>query len=336
MTTEHESPAFEDLQQAAQWFAVLQDSAVSSEERLNWQQWLDSGPRQQAAWDQVIAVAGVFAGAAVPLARQVLEQRPAISRQRRNVMRALLIAPATGLAGWTGWSVSRSTAWRGWVAEHRTDTGERRSIRLADGSQLMLNTATGLDVDFSQALRRLVLHRGEMLVSSGRDPASPSRPLVVDVLPGRLTALGTRFSVRYEEDGAVGVEVYEGAVQLTPNNAAESLVVPAGRKAWLRSDGAEPRPGETGDSPDWQRGMLVADSMRLEDFIAELRRYRGGYLACAPEVADLRIVGSYPLADTDRILSALQATLPVHVRQPMPWWTVVEANPGTAAQASRR
>ena len=332
MTTEPETPAFADLQQAAQWFAVLQGSAVTAEERLHWQQWVDSGPGQRAAWDRVQSVAGVFAGAAHPLARQVLEQRPVLSRQRRNVLRALVVAPAAGIAGWTA---SRSVPWRGWIATHRTDTGEQRLVGLADGSELVLNTATAVDVDFSQSLRRIVLHRGELLITSGRDPATPPRPLVVDVQPGRLTALGTRFSVRYAEGGAVSVEVYEGAVRLAPNDAGEALVVPAGRKAWLRSDGAEARSGEAGLWPDWQRGVLVADRMRLGDFIAELGRYRRGYLACAPDIADLRIVGSYPLADTDRILSALQATLPVAVRQPLPWWTVVEARPGTAAPAGR-
>ncbi|KAG1069902.1 hypothetical protein G6F40_017608 [Rhizopus arrhizus] len=63
--------------------------------------------------------------------------------------------------------------------------------------------------------------------------------------------------------------------------------------------------------------------MRLGDFIAELSRYRRGYLGCAPEVADLRIVGAYAVGDTDRVLAALAATLPVRVRATMPWWVVV-------------
>ncbi|MNT56173.1 fec operon regulator FecR [compost metagenome] len=63
--------------------------------------------------------------------------------------------------------------------------------------------------------------------------------------------------------------------------------------------------------------------MRLGDFIAEVSRYRRGYLACAPEVADLRIVGAYALADTDRVLAALADTLPVRIQATMPWWVTV-------------
>jgi len=58
--------------------------------------------------------------------------------------------------------------------------------------------------------------------------------------------------------------------------------------------------------------------------VAELSRYRRGYLGCAPEIADLRIVGTYSTTDTTQALATLEATLPLRVRTPMPWWTVLE------------
>ncbi|MCH3723226.1 hypothetical protein LZB93_09875, partial [Campylobacter coli] len=63
-----------------------------------------------------------------------------------------------------------------------------------------------------------------------------------------------------------------------------------------RPDLADPAAGA------WTRGMLVANDMRLADLVAELARYRHGHLGVAPEVADLRVMGTYPLADADRTL----------------------------------
>ncbi len=316
-----DQPAFEDLQQAADWFAVLQSGRVSEADRCNWQRWLETGPRQRTAWRQVEAIANEFAGAAHPVARQVLEHRPAVSRRRRTVLRALIVMPVTGAAAWM---TSQHMPWRGWTAAYRTDTGEQRSWALADGSRLVLNTASAADLDYSTTLRRIVLHRGELLITSGHDPAQPSRPLVVDVAQGRITALGTRFAVRHEDDGAVRVAVFDGAVRVRAEKGGDLLVLQAGQQARLRHGHVEPLDSAASYAADWQRGMLVADGMRLGDFIAELGRYRRGYLGCAPEVADRRIVGAYPLGDTDLILAALQATLPVQVRRPLPWWTVVE------------
>jgi len=78
----------------------------------------------------------------------------------------------------------------------------------------------------------------------------------------------------------------------------------------------------------WVDGVLLADSIRLGDFIDELSRYRRGYLACDPRVADLPVVGAFPLGDTERILSALASTLPVRVHRRTSWWVTLEPGPG--------
>ena len=40
--------------------------------------------------------------------------------------------------------------------------------------------------------------------------------------------------------------------------------------------------------------MLVVENARLADLLERLGEYRSGYLGVAPEVADLRISGSFP------------------------------------------
>ena len=41
-------------------------------------------------------------------------------------------------------------------------------------------------------------------------------------------------------------------------------------------------------------------------------------------VAELRLVGAFPLGDTDRILASLEESLPLRVRRTLPWWVSVE------------
>ncbi|MNC75429.1 fec operon regulator FecR [compost metagenome] len=73
--------------------------------------------------------------------------------------------------------------------------------------------------------------------------------------------------------------------------------------------------------------MLVVDNARLEDLVREIGRYRPGHLGVAPEVADLRITGSFPLKDTNLALNALLPTLPVQIEQHTQWWVTVAAKP---------
>lgn len=78
----------------------------------------------------------------------------------------------------------------------------------------------------------------------------------------------------------------------------------------------------------WVDGMLVASQMRLAGFLAELGRYRHGQLGCSEQVADLRISGSYPLDDSERILQMLEVALPVRVRRFTRYWVTVEPKIG--------
>jgi transmembrane sensor len=101
--------------------------------------------------------------------------------------------------------------------------------------------------------------------------------------------------------------------------------VHAGRQS--RFDRHHVDPGEAADPmrEAWTRGVLLADDMPLADFVAELSRYQRGFVTCTPEVARLRLVGAYPLAQPEQIYRALARSLPVRVSRPMPWWVRIEA-----------
>ena len=70
--------------------------------------------------------------------------------------------------------------------------------------------------------------------------------------------------------------------------------------------------------------MLLANDRPLGDFIEELADYLPGYLGCDPRVADLSLVGAYPLGDPERILQALAGSLPIRVNRRLPWWVTIE------------
>jgi transmembrane sensor len=214
--------------------------------------------------------------------------------------------------------------WADWNTDLRTEVGERRQTTLADGTQLWINTDTAVAADYGAAFRRIVLHDGEVLVESAADLHSPPRPLVVDTMHGRARAIGTRFSVWNRQDDTC-VAVFAGAVEISPANGGMSLRLAAGQQCRFdRSGVAAVHPADP-NREAWSRGMLLADNMRLADFLAELGRHRRGHLGCDPAVAELRLVGAYPLVDTDRVFAALEDTLPVRRYSPLPWWTTIES-----------
>ncbi|WP_198089213.1 FecR domain-containing protein, partial [Variovorax sp. E3] len=230
-------------------------------------------------------------------------------------------------AGWLAWRASPA---REWLADHRTATGERRELRLPDGTRIQLNTATAIDVAYDTKLRLVRLRAGEVWIDTAPDSVASGdpayRPFVVETAQGRLKALGTRFMARQLEDRRSHVAVLEGAVQVRPDDARGlAVVVRAGEQAGFSASAVDAVTAVGPDADDWSRGVLRARNMRLQDFLAELGRYRPGVLRCDAAVADLRVSGVFQLGDTGPVLDSLPQALPVDVLYRTRYWVTVVA-----------
>lgn len=310
---------------AVHWLLELNPGDTRT--RRQWQAWLDADPRHLQAWQRIAQVDGQLRGLPTPLALQTLAA-PGLARRHSVRLALLLTAGAGGLLA-ARHSGLGAQAWQQASADLSTATGERREQRLADGTRLWLNTASAVDLHYSASERLIVLRAGEILVHSAPDPqpdpaTGAARPLRVRSSQGTARAIGTRFSVR-QHDGSTHVAVLEGLVELQPRNAAApALRLSRGQAGHFTMAAAQREPDLREGVGAWAEGMLVADDMPLADFIAELARHRPGLLRCAPDAAQLRVSGSYPLADTERVLQALTRSLPVRIHSRTRWWVTVE------------
>ncbi|ROM43484.1 iron dicitrate transport regulator FecR [Pseudomonas canadensis] len=302
------------LEQAAQWYVHLQDQG-SALEQLRWQAWVAQNPEHLAAWQYVQRVSQRFA----PLQEQAQSASRALRSSRRQTLKTLLVLCGGSALAWGSW---RNTALPrlvgGWSADYATTSGETRDALLADGSHVWLNALSALDVRFDTRQRLLHLRFGEVLIDTAKDA---SRPFLVDTEYGRMQALGTRFSV-LQGDDHTQLNVFEGRVQVTTQDR-QVRIIETGQQASFTRDGFRSITTASPAREAWSRGVLLADNMPLGQLIAELNRYRPGHLGCDPAVAQLPVMGSFPLKDSDHALHLLQAALPIRVDRPLPWWVSV-------------
>ena len=317
------------LEQAAEWFATLNDPRVTPGERAAWRAWLQSDRAHARAWARVRQVDGLFPGLPKQEAQSAL--RAADKRLKlpgKGLLCVLVLLPILWLAAPLPWPALESRP------DYRTQTGQIEPFNLAEGTIVWLNTDSALDVDYDAAERRLILLRGEALVDSAPDHSGANRPLIVATAHGRIRAVGTRFSVRRDAETTL-VHVFEGRVTVARGNSADSVAVAAGRMAeFNRQDIVRAGVADQARAA-WVRGILIADNMPLCDFTRDLERYFKGNIDCPDELAHLRLVGVYPLRDTARIFAAIQAALPVHIRRRLGGYAIVSA-PAGARQPGRQ
>lgn len=316
---------------AVEWLVELQSGDVSTTTRQSLQHWLSLHPDHERAWLHIEAVNGQLRSVVSPMASAIAHATlvPRRSVKRREVIKTLAVLL---FAGSTTWVAKDSMPWREWTADEHTGVGERRTVTLADGTTVTLNTASAINIRFSATERRVLLVSGEILISTGKDAGHNgnghsgnglSRPFLIETAQGELQPLGTRFVVRQQAD-ASRVDVFEGAVDIRPHDGAGvPRILRAGEQTrFTRNAINEPTAINDTDAA-WIDGMLIASGMRLADFLAELSRHRPGRLSCDPAIAELRVSGSYPLADTDRILDILRTTLPVEIHFLTRYWVTV-------------
>ncbi|MEG0244279.1 MAG: FecR domain-containing protein [Pseudomonas sp.] len=302
----------EVARQAAHWHMLMLDEAISVAQRDACARWRAAAPEHERAWQKAQRVRAQLGLLPQQLAMGTL------NRERRQVIKQLLALAIVAPLGYAGY--------RQLVPQqaYATRVGQRKQLTLADGTVLDLNTDTAVDVDFDAHQRLISLRRGEILVDSGPDTLSAHhRPLRVASEQGLMEALGTRFVVRQRE-GATQLSVLEGAVRVIPTHGPEPTL-DAGQQitfdAWGQGALAVAREQDS----QWTRGQLVVDEMPLREFLSELGRYRPGWLRCQADVGQLLLSGAFQLDNTDAILAALPATLPVHVDYRTRYWVTVTA-----------
>lgn len=307
------------LEAAAEWMLRLHDAPDDAAAQDACQHWCAQHPDHARAWQRAQQLQTLLQQVPPALALPVLGRRYPASRRTaiKRIGLWLTLLPLGGL----GWQLLAPSAG---TPPLRTAGGERRGQPLPDGGRVELDTDTLLALDYTLSERALRLQRGRIRVLSAVDVQHPPRPLRVYTAHGSIQALGTRFDVAVE-DTLTRVALLEGRLRIHAGGSA-AWELGAGQQAVF--DGSDDhRIGALDDTTTtWTTGLRVADRLPLGTLLAELGRYRRGVLRCDPEVAALPVSGAFPLDDSERTLTLLEATYPVRVqRTPGGWWTTVVA-----------
>jgi transmembrane sensor len=218
--------------------------------------------------------------------------------------------------------------------EYVTGIGEHRTIPLADGSQVALNTQTRLRVHYSPHGRDIELIEGEALFSVARDPLRPFR---VHARRTIVEALGTQFSI-YLGNSGTKIAVTQGRVKVFENlnptpvilnpdgllwtdttsfefsASSDGLVVNAGQEARVSQDTFTDFEVETRwvalqeleRRLAWVNGNLFFKGETLGQAVDEFNRYNWRKLKVTdPVIHDLQLGGEFETTNLDGFVDAL-------------------------------
>jgi transmembrane sensor len=230
-----------------------------------------------------------------------VDERPARLIGRRGLLAGLAVAAAAaGVVGTVALRLARD------VDHYRTAVGETRTVRLADGSLLHLNTNSSVEVSLGDTMRSIRLLKGEAQFDVAHDA---HRPFIVDADGTLVRAVGTMFNVRLRQD-VTELTVIEGIVAVR-NGQSPVRRVASGRSAAVRSGSIAVTPLDPARIKQriaWQEGMVEFDGETLAQAVEEFNRYRATPLVIGdPALASLRVGGAFRLSRSDDFVQALES-----------------------------
>ena len=286
------APRAEDLEiEASAWLAKQEFGELSAAENARFDAWLAQSSHHLTAYWRMKALWSDSERLAA-LRSPMRQPRPVAAkpRNRLKIAGALAIGSMLAIGAWYQ-TVERQRS-------YTTALGERKTITLADGSQIDLNTKSELRIAPGQ--REAWLDRGEAYFQIVHDA---SHPFVVHAAEHRVIDLGTKFLVR-KDAKRLEVSLVEGRAQidaLNPNTSEHPAILTPGDVAIATAKTLtvtrKPAPA-LADELGWRRGVLIFHYIPLADAVATFNRYNRQQIVIADaEIGKVTVLGTFPVND---------------------------------------
>lgn len=306
------APTDKAREEAADWFARLKKRDVPTADLDAHRLWYKD-PGNKAAYDAVDAFwrqsQAMKTDPDIQAAIQAARERAVATRSQRRAILGLGVAVAsTVVAGIVAWRVFAPPT-------YSTGVGEQRLVQLSDGSSVRLDTASRISVRMSGERRDVRLERGRALFEVAHDSR---RPFVVQAGDTSVTALGTRFDVRRDGEGA-RVNLINGSVEVraAKANASRHWRLAPGQAVSTLDPVPTPRAVDLAAATSWTTGRLIFQASPLDEAVAEVNRYNRvrivlevGRLAKAP------VSGAFDAGDTEAFAHAMAELNDLTIERP--------------------
>ena len=320
---EHEQTA-RCIAEAVAWHTYLHESELAT--TPDFEGWLKD-PSNAHVWGQMVSVWDF-------LGEQARE--PELVSARTKALVAVKRAMAQRRAPWS-WRRSALAAaaaafllvsgiqFYSWIhrpADYVTGFGERRIVRLEDGSRISLDSDSEVTVRYTRYTRSLHLLKGQARFDVAHDV---ERPFSVVARDRKVVATGTAFNIDLTQPN-VAVTLIEGHVVVLDATGDAQSVPLAVRKAPVvelhagqelvaaNNRASVVKDVDTKQVTAWVSGQLVFSNETLSDVVARVNRYSATPIVIADaNLADEKVSGVFNVGDVPGFLEIITQTLPLSV-----------------------
>ena len=305
------SRSAQHLQEAADWLTRLQRPEVEETDWLAFDAWLNE-PGAREAYDAIQAVDEEIFQRGAAVRGELAEPRRAAAKPAFMIdwrwlgglgAAAAAAAIAITVAPWGELLPQPDTL-------YTTAKGESRTLDLADGTRIDLNTDSHVSVRLEKDARRVTVHEGQALFDVAHDSA---RPFLITAGDETVRVLGTKFDVR-RRDGQLSVTVLRGLVEVSTDGEDTPVRLRPGQmlEHVEGASGVSVRSVAAEDQVGWRSGRLVYRDQPLGRIVGDMNHYFDRPIRLEGEnTATLRFSGVLIVDRQDAMVRRLTSLMPI-------------------------
>lgn len=339
----------EVYEQACEWFVEFRSAPADEQLRQDFHAWLQQAPAHMAAYLDIASswnlTAALDVSARFPKDELIAQARqtdnllpypratsPCAAMPRRRGGRRRLSSTVLAVCAAAMVAAVLGTAWMHARPVYSTGIGQKRLVRLADGSTVRLNARSEIIVRYTKSRREIDLIRGQALFA---DTYEPNRPFIVRSRATVVRAIGTQFDVnrlRAETivtviQGRVAVAQHERAARAAAGGPQQSserfaselsmVYLSAGEQVTVTpTRHMQPIHTDVTNAIAWTHRKLIFVSTPLRDVVQEFNRYNRRPLVIeAPSLERLKIDGVFSSTDPKSLIAFLRQYPGIRVTQ---------------------
>jgi transmembrane sensor len=324
MTKSNPNRLAQCIAEAVAWHSHFHESGLSSTPEF--EEWLKDKDNAHA-WGQTVAVWD-FVGSqarepevvtarskALNTVKRAMTQRRA-PRRWKPFLVAAVAAALLIIGGINGYN------WVSRPADYTTGFGERRIVRLEDGSRVALDSDSEVTVRYSRTARELHLLKGQARFDVAHDV---ERPFSVIARDQKVIATGTAFNIDLTQP-TVAVTLIEGHIVVLDQDgkgallnagqpirnarqvelhAGQELVASVDRQPVIKSANVQ-------QVTAWTTGQLIFSNETLSQVVARVNHYSSVPVVIADsDIENERVSGVFNTGDVSGFLDIVTQVLPL-------------------------
>ena len=296
----------ENIKEKAAYSFTCKKDGFTKEQEIEFNSWIDENIEHKKAYENVQRVQQMFLSLSKDTKEKVSQEvHQGIKRERifrktqfLKIAASILFVIVVSFLGieYLNFGIKHSF----------TTNKEIKNIVLPDGSTVILDAKTKVDIKYFKNKREVNIISGKALFDVAKNP---NKPFIVNANMIKVEVLGTNFEVKNEED-KISVDVISGKVKVEENkdNKFEELaILTSGKRISFDKENNKIilKDIDIKNIASWKDGILFFQDYSLKKSINEFRKYKDINIFIDNNIKKYMISGSFKIDEFDKFLFAL-------------------------------